>query len=163
MSSGTRPMNGHWISGAGSWPVRTLVRWQSSTRMIPAPRMRAVVCPSCPGAVLCAFEDVAFSQELREISEPVKTQYGYHLIQALEIKEAGVKPLDEVTEEIRTQLLQPRQKQVWEEWIQTAREDLEVVVREGLELVTTTTTSVAPDGTGSTDPSASDSAGTSDK
>jgi len=115
------------------------------------------------GSLVPAFEDVAFSQELREISEPVKTQYGYHLIQALEIKEAGVKPLDEVTEEIRTQLLQPRQKQVWEEWIQTAREDLEVVVREGLELVTTTTTSVAPDGTGSTDPSASDSAGTSDK
>src|SRR5680860_1410308 len=32
------------------------------------------------GSLVPAFEDVAFSQELREISEPVKTQYGYCLL-----------------------------------------------------------------------------------
>ena len=38
------------------------------------------------GTYVPEFEEVAFSQNLNEISEPVQTQYGWHLIKVTDIK-----------------------------------------------------------------------------
>lgn len=43
-----------------------------------------------------SFAQVAFALNKNEISEPVKTRYGYHLIQLLDIKAGKVKPYAEV-------------------------------------------------------------------
>lgn len=56
-----------------------------------------------------------------EVSAPVKTQFGYHLIKAKNIqKETRITPLDEVKEEIKEQLLSQkqgeRQQTLLEEW-----------------------------------------------
>lgn len=50
------------------------------------------------------FEQVAFSLDKGQISEPVKTRFGYHLIQVEDIQPAKVKPLSEVEEQIRQEL-----------------------------------------------------------
>ncbi len=42
------------------------------------------------------FSDAVFAMQVGEISEPVKTKYGYHLIKLNKIILAGVKPFDEV-------------------------------------------------------------------
>ncbi|BCX82310.1 peptidyl-prolyl cis-trans isomerase D [Methylomarinovum caldicuralii] len=46
------------------------------------------------------FEQAAFSLPKGEISEPVETPFGYHLIQVTEIKLARVKPFEVVKDEI---------------------------------------------------------------
>ncbi|MEO5365838.1 MAG: SurA N-terminal domain-containing protein [Magnetococcus sp. WYHC-3] len=56
------------------------------------------------GIMVPAFEMMAFNLEALEISEPVKSPFGYHLIQLLERRGGETRPLDAVREEIRAQL-----------------------------------------------------------
>lgn len=60
-----------------------------------------------------------------EVSEPVKSDYGYHIIKATGLKEAVVKPLDDVKEEIKSKLEQQKQGEAFdakiEEWKQSIK------------------------------------------
>jgi peptidyl-prolyl cis-trans isomerase D len=57
------------------------------------------------GRMVKAFEDAAFSAAPNEITAPIKTDYGYHLIQVLEKKPATTRTLDEAREEIARSVL----------------------------------------------------------
>jgi len=50
------------------------------------------------------FEQAAFEMEKGSISNPVKTQFGYHIIKLTDRKEEGLKSLDEVREQIKYQV-----------------------------------------------------------
>jgi peptidyl-prolyl cis-trans isomerase D len=50
------------------------------------------------------FDKVAFSMKPGEISDLVKTQYGYHIIKVTDKKEANTKPLAEVRAQIEDQV-----------------------------------------------------------
>lgn len=52
------------------------------------------------GIMTPAFEEVAFSLPPGELSEPVKSPFGYHIIEVLEIKPETATPLDEVRDEL---------------------------------------------------------------
>jgi peptidyl-prolyl cis-trans isomerase D len=52
------------------------------------------------GVMEKAFEDVAGSLELGEVSEPVKSGFGYHLIKVTELKAGTVKSFDSVKDEL---------------------------------------------------------------
>jgi peptidyl-prolyl cis-trans isomerase D len=58
------------------------------------------------GQMVKPFNDAAFGMEKGEISDLVKTQYGYHIIKVEDIKENRTKSLDEVKDEVRDRLLQ---------------------------------------------------------
>jgi len=49
------------------------------------------------------FEEAAFSLELNEVSEPVLTSFGYHVIKVTGIREREVKPFADVRDEILAQ------------------------------------------------------------
>ena len=51
------------------------------------------------GMMVSEFEDAAFSLPLGEVSEPIKTGFGYHLIQVLERDENRPKDASQITQE----------------------------------------------------------------
>lgn len=65
------------------------------------------------GVMVEAFEKVAFSLREGGISKPVKTRFGWHIIEALGKRPAHVKSLDESRDEIVSILLQ----QTLDQWI----------------------------------------------
>lgn len=85
-------------------------------------------CSTCPsgsrggdlgefgrGQMVKEFEDAAFSAEIGEVVGPVKTQFGYHLIKVEKKNDASVAPLSEVAEQIKKNLVQQKQGQVYNE------------------------------------------------
>lgn len=58
------------------------------------------------GAFVPEFEDVLFSMEVGEISEPVVTEYGVHLIKLNEIQEVDPASLEGRFDEIRQEMLE---------------------------------------------------------
>jgi peptidyl-prolyl cis-trans isomerase C len=57
-----------------------------------------------PGRMVPEFERAAFALQQGEISDVVKTQYGYHVIMVTERKEGERRPFDQVKEQIKATL-----------------------------------------------------------
>jgi parvulin-like peptidyl-prolyl isomerase len=74
------------------------------------------------GQTVPEFDKTSFELKKNELSKPVKTQYGYHIIQALsETKPASKTPLDKVDESIRQQLEQQEKNEVMTKWIEDTK------------------------------------------
>ncbi len=56
------------------------------------------------GMMVGAFEDAVFALEKGRISDPVRSEFGIHIIEVTDIKPSSVKPLDQVREEIVAEL-----------------------------------------------------------
>jgi foldase protein PrsA len=70
------------------------------------------------------FDKVAFKLKTNEIGKPVKTTYGWHVIQALTpIKKQTVTKLPEVRTAIRQQLLQQKKQDEMRKWVDRTQTD----------------------------------------
>jgi parvulin-like peptidyl-prolyl isomerase len=70
------------------------------------------------GAFVPEFDDAAFGAKEGEIVGPVKTDFGYHVIQVTEIQPEEQQPLEEVAPQIEEQLSRQRQATEFDSWIQ---------------------------------------------
>lgn len=61
------------------------------------------------GQMVPEFENAAFNLNIGIVSEPVSTQFGYHLIKVEERYESSIKPFEEVKGIIKNNLLKKRQ------------------------------------------------------
>ena len=67
------------------------------------------------GQMVPEFDSAVFAMKIGEItSEPVKTQFGYHLIKLTAKNEAKVTPLDEIREELKMALIDDKKHQAYE-------------------------------------------------
>jgi parvulin-like peptidyl-prolyl isomerase len=74
------------------------------------------------GATVAPFDEVAFGLDTGEVSDPVKTQFGWHIIEALaDVEEAATQDLSEVEEQIRDTLLEEKKNTRINEWIEELR------------------------------------------
>jgi len=100
------------------------------------------------GQTVEAFDKAAFSLDTNEISDPVKTQYGYHIIQPLtDVKPGRVTPFTQVRDQIKSQLLQQKKGDAVSEWVSSVEKQYKgkVTYAAGYEPPDTTST-----GTGTT-------------
>lgn len=98
--------------------------------------------PAAKGRSAPEFDKVAFALKTGEISQPVKTQFGWHIILALTaIKKERVTPLSEVKPAIRQQLLQQDKTTAMKDWVANAQKSFEkkTTYQVGYEPAATTT------------------------
>lgn len=69
------------------------------------------------GMMVPEFEKAAFESEIGVVTEPVKTQFGYHLVLVEGKNEASTKSFDEVKDSVINQLLQERQHKKYGEML----------------------------------------------
>jgi peptidyl-prolyl cis-trans isomerase D len=60
------------------------------------------------GAMVPDFEQTAFALDKGEVSEPVKTRFGWHIIKVEDKKEGTAKPLEQAKDEIKNRLAEEK-------------------------------------------------------
>ncbi|MDO4765313.1 MAG: peptidylprolyl isomerase [Eubacteriales bacterium] len=80
------------------------------------------------GQMVKEFEEAAFALERNTVSEPVKTQFGYHLIKAEDFLAASIAEFAEVKEQIRRVLAQQKQKEVYDKKLDELKDKYPVKV-----------------------------------
>lgn len=76
--------------------------------------------------MVAEFSDAAFSLEVGEISDPVKTNFGYHIIKIEDKMEEKVPVLEESIEEIKGQLFQTKSYDAYMAWYAEKLEEYEI-------------------------------------
>ena len=98
------------------------------------------------------FDKAAFSLKTNEISAPVKSVYGWHIIQALTpVKPAHVQTFADVKSQIQANLSQQQTQVAWQQWLAKMAKDFKgkVSYQAGYAPATSTTpTAPAPTTTG---------------
>lgn len=92
---------------------------------------RLTVCKektvSCPLKTVAPFEKAAFSLKTNEISKPVHTQFGWHVIQAVgpvnPPRKATTIPFDQVKAAIKQQQLQQKKQDTFTKWWNDTKKD----------------------------------------
>ena len=80
------------------------------------------------GQMVPAFEAVAFALEPGEISDPVETVFGVHILKLLERRESYLVPLDEVREKLRNHIRGEKMEAAVKQEIARLREGGEVEI-----------------------------------
>lgn len=76
------------------------------------------------GQTVPEFDKISFELDKGEISKPVKTQYGYHVIEAVsDVRKATTSSIDTVKAAIRAQLLQAKRNEVMQKWVDDLRDE----------------------------------------
>ncbi len=78
------------------------------------------------GRMVKEFEDIAFKMKPNEISKPVKTQFGYHIIKLIEHKDGAQRPLEEVKESIEKLLKNKKQRKAKQDLLKGLRTDAKI-------------------------------------
>ena len=82
------------------------------------------------GTIIPEIEEVVFTLEVEELSEVVKSDYGFHILKITEKKPETVKTLEEVKEEIIQTLLPVKQKDAFDSLLEELKGKSEIEINE---------------------------------
>jgi parvulin-like peptidyl-prolyl isomerase len=80
------------------------------------------------GELLPGFEEAAAKLKPGEISDIVRTRIGFHIIRVESRKDGGHQSFEAVREEIKSELLQTKTEQKYQEWLESLRQSAYVKV-----------------------------------
>jgi foldase protein PrsA len=93
------------------------------------------------GKTVAPFDKFVFAAKKGDLSKPIKTEFGWHLIEVLsEVKPAAPQPLAEAKDTISSTLLQQQQNQALKAWVKDAQSEYEVTYAPGYAPASTGTT-----------------------
>ncbi len=76
------------------------------------------------GQTVPEFDSMAFQLKTKAVSRPIKTTYGWHVIQALgDIQPAKTTPEKQVADSIRQQLLQTKKNEAMTKWVSSTEKE----------------------------------------
>jgi foldase protein PrsA len=78
------------------------------------------------GEMVTEFDEKAFAMKKGEISEPVKTEFGYHIIKVTDKKEAKEAVLDEHKEEVKDLLFDQALQTEYGTWLEEQKEEYKI-------------------------------------
>lgn len=78
------------------------------------------------GSMVAEFEKAAFSMKVDEISEPVKSEYGYHIIKVTDKQEASEAKFDDSKEEIKDILFDEKMATEYTTWLEEKKGEYKV-------------------------------------
>lgn len=81
------------------------------------------------GQLLPSFENAAFSLKKGEISDLVRTSYGFHIIKIDDVKEAAPEPFESVKEKIRSTVTSEMMEQRYNEWMEELKKSAVIEIR----------------------------------
>ncbi|MBU4563040.1 peptidyl-prolyl cis-trans isomerase [bacterium] len=82
------------------------------------------------GTIIPEIEEVVFALEVEELSEVVKTDFGFHILKITEKKPETVKALEEIKEDIIQTLLPTKQKEAFENLLEELKSQVEIEINE---------------------------------
>jgi parvulin-like peptidyl-prolyl isomerase len=91
------------------------------------------------GQAVAELDAAIFSLSLNEVSQPVKTSTGYHVIRVDKITPGTQLTLEESKTAVTTAVLNAAKKKAWEDWTASMKVQLGTTYREGMQTTTTTT------------------------
>lgn len=82
------------------------------------------------GKMIPEFENAAFSLKVGQVSNPVKTQFGYHIIQVTDRKEGSLYDFEGVEESIRKRLTIDKQRNLFTSYVENLEKKAKIKINE---------------------------------
>lgn len=84
------------------------------------------------GQMIPEFEKPAFSLQTGQISDIIKTRFGYHIIKVIDRKPAQYQSFDEVKDAVRTTLIRDKQRESFEKFTDQLKEKAKISINDEL-------------------------------
>jgi peptidyl-prolyl cis-trans isomerase SurA len=81
------------------------------------------------GDMVAAFDRTAFTLKDNEVSDPVRTPFGWHVIKVMERRAAASKPFEQVREELRDKLWREQMQRQTEGFVEDLRKQASVEIK----------------------------------
>lgn len=81
------------------------------------------------GMIIHEVEDVAFKLPLQQISGVIESSVGFHIVQVIDRRGAGIKGIESVREEIREKIDREKMEKKFEEWLEALRKKSNIGIK----------------------------------